>query len=188
MIGKITGEVLDSGKDTIIINTSCGVGYLVNVSNTDKKELLTKKRGDLFIYTSFSNNSISLFGFLNNVTYTTFLLLISVSGIGPKKAQGILESIPAKTLLSSIRQDDVETIESFGINKTQAKRLVLELQKKIKTDPSEAFSNDLIAGLIALGYSRSEINEALKLMKNNKKDSTEKMLQEALKIMHSLKK
>ena len=183
MIGKISGKAEDAGKSAVIVETGGGVGYIVTVSTTTKDTILAKESCTLFTYTSIRKETMDLFGFLEQEEYSTFLLLLSVSGVGPKKALAILETTPPSPLLAAIKNEDVETMVSFGMGKKQAQRIVLDLQRKI--DAAEDVSHtpsDVIAALIALGYEKGEIAEMLKNTKLGD-GNTEQQIQEALKAM-----
>lgn len=129
------------------------------------------------------NDGIELFGFLNQEEYSAFLLLLTVSGIGPKKALGILETIPTATLLQAIQKEDVDTLISFGMGRKQAQRITLELQRKIEmADAGSGISGDVITAMVALGYDKKEIVEVLR-QTNIPDGTTEEQIQETLKAM-----
>ena len=158
MIGNITGEAKDAGKGAIIIKTSGGVGYIVQTNAATKQTVLTQKTCTLFTHTAVRKDTMELFGFMEQEEYAAFLLLLSVSGIGPKKALTILETAPPATLLATIKSEDVEAMVSLGIGKKQAQRIILDLQKKIETTGETTnLPDDVITALIALGYEKKEI-------------------------------
>ena len=88
MIGTLTGTVRDAGKDAVVVETGGGVGYAVTVSAATKNSILSQKSCTLHTHTAVRKDTIALFGFLEQEEYSAFLLLISVSGVGPKKAFG----------------------------------------------------------------------------------------------------
>ena len=164
MIGALTGTVRDAGKDAVVVETGGGVGYAVVVSSATKNSILSADAPcTLYTHTAVRKDTIDLFGFLEQEEYSAFLLLLSVSGVGPKKALAVLDVMPVQTLLSAIQKEDVATLVSFGVGKKQAQRMVLDLQKKIEIDSADSeVSGDLIATLVALGYEKKEISEVLK--------------------------
>ena len=106
-------------------------------------------------HTAVRKDTIDLFGFLDQEEFSAFLLLLSVSGVGPKKALAVLDAMPVSTLLSAIQREDVDTLVSFGVGKKQAQRMVLDLQKKIELDGAESgISGDVVFALVALGYDK----------------------------------
>ena len=183
MIGTLTGTVRDAGKDVVVVETGGGVGYSVVVSSATKSSILSKQSCTLYTHTAVRKDTIDLFGFLEQEEYSAFLLLLSVSGIGPKKALAVLDAMPVPTLLSSIQKEDVVTLVSFGVGKKQAQRMVLDLQKKIEVDSIDStVSGDLVATLVALGYEKREISQVLKdaVLQGN---TVEERVQEFLKIV-----
>ena len=164
MIGTLTGTVRDAGKDAVVVETGGGVGYAVVVSEATKNSILSEKSScTLYTHTVIRKDTIDLFGFLEREEYSAFLLLLSVSGVGPKKALAVLDLMPVQTLLSAIQKEDAATLVSFGVGKKQAQRMVLDLQKKIEVDSADSeASGDLVATLVALGYEKKEISEVLK--------------------------
>lgn len=187
MIGTLTGKVCDAGKDVVVIETGGGVGYAVTVSMVTKNNILSQDICTLYTHTSVRNDTIDLFGFLEREEYSAFLLLISVSGVGPKKALAVLDAVPMSTLLSAIQKEDVDTLVSFGVGKKQAQRMVLDLQKKIEIeDGGLSLSGDVVVALVALGYDKKEIAEALKGVEL-KGATVAEQVQESLKYMRNVK-
>ena len=187
MIGTLTGTVRDAGKDVVVVGTGGGVGYAVTVSVTTKNKALLKKSCTLYTHTAVRKDTIDLFGFLEQEEYSAFLLLISVSGVGPKKALAVLDAMPVQTLLSAIQKEDVATLVSFGVGRTQAQRMVLDLQKKIEIEEGDSgLSGDLVATLVALGYEKKEIADVLKDV-SLQSETIEEQVQEFLKIVREAK-
>ena len=183
MIGTLTGTVWDAGKDMVVVETGGGVGYAVVVSAITKNSILSNTSCTLYTHTAIRKDTIDLFGFLGREEYSAFLLLLSVSGVGPKKALATLDAMPVQTLLSAIQKEDVSTLVSFGVSKKQAQRMVLDLQKKIEIDSIDSeISSDLVATLVALGYEKKEISEVLKEVVLHS-DTVEEQVQEFLKLV-----
>lgn len=180
MIGMLNGKAKDLGKGNVIIETSGGVGYVINVSESVKNTILSQKECTLYTHTAMRKDTIELFGFLENEEYSTFLLLITVNGIGPKKAITILETVPSSSLLSAISKEDSDTLVSYGINKKQAVKIILDLSKKINLQKDDQ-SSDTIIALIALGYDKREAVEAIKNI--DKTGPIEEQIQLALRSM-----
>ena len=183
MIGSLTGVVRDAGKDVVVVDTGGGVGYSVVVSAATKNSILSQKSCTLYTHTAVRKDTIDLFGFLDREEYSAFLLLISVSGVGPKKALAVLDALPVQTLLSAIQREDVDTLVSFGVGKKQAQRMVLDLQKKIEVEGGDSgLPGDLVATLVALGYEKKEIAEVLSGV-SLQGQTTEEQVQEFLKLV-----
>ena len=187
MIGALTGTVRDAGKDMVVVETGGGVGYAVTVSAATKNSILARESCTLHTHTAVRKDTIDLFGFLEREEYSAFLLLISVSGVGPKKAFAVLDAMPVQTLLLAIQKEDVATLVSFGVGKKQAQRMVLDLQKKIEVDGGDFnLSGDLIATLVALGYEKKEIAEVLREV-SLQGETVEEQVQEFLKLVREAK-
>ena len=187
MIGILTGQVRDAGKDTIIVETKGGVGYTVTVSASVKSEILSQSECTLYTHTVVRKDTIDLFGFTGQEDYSVFLLLISVSGIGPKKALAVLDAVPIPSLLSAVKKEDVDTLVSFGVGKKQAQRMVLDLQKKVEFDGDDfSVSDDALVALVALGYDKREVIEAVKGATLTDLSVAEQV-QETLRLMRSAK-
>ena len=183
MIGRITGKAEDAGKGAILIETGGGVGYIVNTTAATKSTALTQKSCTLFTHTAIRKDTMELFGFPEQEEYAAFLLLLTVSGIGPKKALSLLETAPPATLLATIKNEDTETMVSLGIGRKQAQRIILDLQKKIETtEQTTTIPADVITALVALGYDKREIAETLKETALTGK-TTEEQIKEALRAM-----
>ena len=187
MIGMLAGRVRDAGKDVVVVETEGGVGYAVTVSAATKNSILSKGFCSLHTHTAVRKDTIDLFGFLEQEEYSAFLLLISVSGVGPKKALAVLDAMPVPTLLSAIQREDVGILTSFGVGKKQAQRMVLDLQKKIEVEGGNSgLSGDVVVALVALGYDKKEIAEALQGV-TLKGETIAEQVQESLKYMRDRK-
>lgn len=186
MIGSLslTGQVVDFGNGKILLETASGVGYVVNVSNTIKNELFLKKTGTLFTYTALKKDTIELFGLIDKESYYAFLLLISISGIGPKKALTILEKIPVNTLFESVEKEDKETLITLGLSKKEAQKIIIDLEKRIDLKKTKGSNGIIVSALVALGYTNKEINTLLKENKIEGKTPDEQ-IQNALKAMRN---
>ena len=185
MIGTLSGKVQDAGKGIIIIETQGGVGYQVTLSEMTKQAVLQHETCTLFTHTVVKKDTIELFGFSDQGEYSAFILLITVSGVGPKKAIDVLEKMPVATLLQAIKNEDTDLLMSFGIGKKQAQKIVIELQRKIELeDDIIGISADTIAALVALGYSKDEIVKVLR-HKKIKGETIEEQIQETLRAIRN---
>jgi Holliday junction DNA helicase RuvA len=160
-----------------------GVGYEVFIPLSTYYNL--PNVGDaltLSIHTHVREDAIQLFGFSTQQEKDAFVLLMSVSGIGPKSALGILSALPVSDLVSAIQSGDVEKLESVpGIGKKSAGRLVLELKEKVtKLHPGltpqdiqvskagDSTFDDALSALTNLGYRASDAKEALKAVQRSR--------------------
>lgn len=197
MIASITGRLRRKATDYLIIDVA-GVGYQVQVPLStyygipdDGEEV------SLLIHTLLREDSLSLFGFLTQEEKDMFLLLMGVSGIGPKLALAILSSLPVAELSRAIQAADDSTLRAIpGIGKKTAARMVLELKDKIAlTTPimaapsstSAALSDDcedVISALVNLGYKKSQAEEAVRKVRDGRPGLTiEELIREALSVL-----
>ncbi len=186
MIGSLKGEIILKTDKFLILETSSGVGYKINVS--PENFLISKKEGDnvfLWIYTHVREDAMELFGFLDYKELALFEMLICVSGIGPRSALVILSVATVDTLARAISTGDVTYLTKIsGIGKKTAEKIVLELRDKLEmTDEGGTLQEELDAleALKSLGYSQGEAREALKRVSPDTDTNTK--VREALKIL-----
>ena len=175
MIGYLRGKVTCLLADHVFLEVQ-GVGYRLFISDTTRRELRLNEEARLFTYLSVREDALQLYGFATQREYDTFQLLISVSGIGPKVALGILSHITLDGLCRAIQNKQTTILTKLpGIGKKSAERLVLELKDKVSYTGDEEelvlvsedeVADDKIAeaqaALVSLGYTQAEITPALK--------------------------
>lgn len=171
MIGKLTGRLSGSAVQGEVLIEVGGVGYCVR---TPLLALDLLKSADaevsLFIHTVVREDALDLYGFPTQEELSFFKQLMSVSGVGPKTALGILNVADVASLKRAIAQGDSTTlIKVFGIGKKSAERLVVELRDKLiqsaTSAPSEngvASDAEVMEALLALGYRADEARSAVK--------------------------
>jgi holliday junction DNA helicase RuvA len=170
MIAKIKGKI-DFLKDSYAVVDVNGVGYKVFVTPFTQGKI-SGVEGDveLYIHTYVREDILALYGFLSLAELEMFELLISISGIGPKAAIGILTIAEPKTIRTAILNNDPSILTKVsGVGKKTAERVILELKNKIADLPEsqrkEAMAdNDAIEALTTMGYSVTEAREALKIV------------------------
>ena len=180
MISCLIGELFHKSpeKVTILVN---GVGYEVFLSSTSH-EKLPPLGEDVFlhIYTHVREDTLILFGFADSDEKAMFLLLINVSGVGPKLALSILSGIRPVDLARAIATKDVMRLTGLsGVGKKTAERLCLDLKDKVGViaggDELPDFAagsqvdgnkeKDVISALVNLGYPQSRAYIALSEVK-----------------------
>ncbi len=186
MIGYIKGKATRFFKDFCFLETN-GIGYRVFISNMDREKIHLEEEVCLLTYMAVREDAVLLYGFLKQEAYDLFLVLISVSKIGPKVAMGILSSMSPEKFIQAIRNKDVASLTKLpGIGKKTAERLIVELKDKTEAfdgvitetapDGMAAESGDI--GLIGeatqflqtLGYDSSEVLPVLKEIAGNYQD------------------
>lgn len=177
MIGYLRGNIKCFMNGYCLLDVN-GVGYRVFITESARGKLAMGSEAEFYVHTSVREDAIQLYGFLSQHEYNLFQQLISVSGVGPKVAMGILSSITVEALCIAIRQKQSSVLTKLpGIGKKSAERLILELKDKLSADIGEMdiFSNenpdDILPGsseseavdaLLSLGYSQQEIIPVLR--------------------------
>lgn len=185
MISYLRGIVLDKDLQHLILDVG-GVGYKVG---TKIDTLNTSTIGDeveIWTYLAVRENSMDLYGFKDKEELDLFELLLTISGIGPKSALGILSSTSVVTIKDGVSSGDAVYFSKVsGISKKNAEKIILGLKDKldiinvdgIGTENGNAVAIDALA---ALGYSEREARDAIGKVKA---DRPEDMIREALKII-----
>jgi len=196
MIASLTGRLKRKSNDYLVVDVA-GVGYQVQVPLSTYCRI--PEIGDeisLHIHTHVREDSLLLFGFLQESEKEMFLLLMGVSGIGPKLALSVLSSLSVDDLCSALcSSDDSKLCTISGIGKKTAARMVLELKDKIKllvVDRPEKHMmtarvddvEDAISALVNLGYKKPLAEDVLKKIKQRKPGSAiEDLIREALSVL-----
>ena len=182
MIGYLKGLLVHQDLKSVILDVS-GVGYKIS---TNTASLGKNKTMEFWTYLSVRENALDLYGFKTKEELEFFELLITVSGIGPKSAMGILTLATLSNLRHAIGSGDIShLVKVSGIGKKNAEKIVLELKDKLVglgTDVGNTISGDVDAleALKSLGYGEREAREALKKAEG---DTAEKKVRAALKLL-----
>ena len=185
MIAYLRGKIKNKGQGYIILDVR-DVGYKVFVNETVYAELDIGQEIEFYIYQNVREDSLSLFGFNELGQLEMFELLLSISGIGPKSALGVLGIASAEDIKDSIARGDSSLLTKVsGIGKKTAERVVLDLREKVgriihntkhATDGGGMIaSGDEIDALMALGYSMMQARDALRQVDSDIKDSGERI-------------
>ncbi len=190
MISRLTGTIAHIDPKHIVLDVG-GIGYKV-FTTADMITKLGKDTGVITIYTYLAvrENAMDLYGFISPAELSFFELLITISGIGPKTALGILNSASVHALETAVQTGDTSHLTKIsGIGKKVAEKIVLELKDKVEKishtpEAQSAMKNDADAleALMSLGYTQNESRDALKSIKKDITKTGEK-IKEALKIL-----
>jgi holliday junction DNA helicase RuvA len=190
MITFLKGKIIVKTGVSVIINVH-DVGYQVFIGEKFLSGLKVGSEVDIYTYHHIKEASSDLYGFESFSDLEIFSLLLSVSGVGPKSALGILSISEGNDVSQAILRGDADLlIKVSGIGRKTAERIVLELKNKIGRlpaniglKPEDSFiGSDEIDALMSLGYSLSEARNALLEVPLTIKDSG-KRVKEALKKM-----
>lgn len=199
MIAYLKGTLEEIGNDYIIIETN-HIGYQVKVSlRVIEKMPPLGVELKIHTYTYVREDMIALYGFLTKDDLEMFLLLLGVSGVGPKGALGILSVFTAGQLRLAIISQDAKTIaKAPGIGAKTAQRVLIDLKDKVSAedtfehmgeaaldsiaaDAHASARNDAVEALTALGYSPMESLKAVKAVEITPDMDSEAVLKAALK-------
>lgn len=134
MFSYIYGEIADKDAQTVTVDVN-GVGFCLNASAYTLSQLNVGGKQKLYTYMQVKEDDICLYGFATREEKNMFLLLTSVSGVGPKVAQGVLSGLDCNSLAAAIYSGDTRTLTKVkGLGKKTAERIVLELREKVVVD------------------------------------------------------
>lgn len=196
MIGSLKGTVAQLEAEYCIVDTAGGVGYRVFMPSAHLAQLVLGKEVRIHVHTAVREDAILLYGFLSREYYDLFEILLTVSGVGPKMALGILSAIKPDAFYTAVSNKDVKMLVKLpGVGKKTAERMLLELKDKVSgssesddvvQEISEAGGSGAVAeaieALVSLGYSNSEIMPVLKEIPGCASLSGEEILRQALKL------
>ena len=189
MIAHLSGTIIDKAEKYVVLDVH-GVGYKVSCSSDTLARLDLDAQANLHTYLAVREDALDLYGFDTSDEKDFFELLISVSGIGPKSALGILSATSTETLKKAIATGDTSYLTKVsGIGRKTAEKVVLELRDKLKAHSSMSETpsilraeSDIIEALKALGYSQNEAREVVKEIPNDIV-GTNARIKEALKLL-----
>lgn len=185
MIATLEGTVFEKSLETVVLDVG-GVGYGVNVTSEDNSKLATGEKSRLYIYEHIRDNAHDLFGFVSKNTKQLFEQLLSVNGVGPKMALGILSLGSVDMVANAIANQDAQFVQgASGVGKRVAERIVVDLKDKVGVAagyaPASTVSkqDEAVQGLIALGFTQIDAQAALADIDDTL--STEDRIKQALK-------
>ena len=193
MIEYIKGKIIETSPTNAIIECY-GIGYDVNISLTTYSLLKEGEESKLYIYEAIREDAHLLYGFINKRERELFVLLISVSGVGPNTARIILSSFTPDELENVIASENVGLLKNVkGIGTKTAERIIVDLKDKIKvgnstfiigTREGNEVQEETIAALVMLGYPQTAAKKVVqKLAKENPNYKVEELIKIALKAL-----
>lgn len=201
MIASLKGLVQEKNLTDAVIDVN-GVGYRVNLSLLSLARLPeVGTAASLRIRTVVREDAFDLYGFLSRGEEELFLLLTSVSHVGPKVAINVLSGLEVDELAAAIAKGDVARLTKIhGVGRKTAERLVLELKEKVKALSLEgqkpgkapaagkpAITSDLVSALINLGYKEAQAESAAQVAaeRGGAEAPFELLFREALKALRT---
>jgi holliday junction DNA helicase RuvA len=171
VIASLTGRVASIAPDSVVVLVG-GVGMLAMVTPGSLAQIRLGSEVTLHTSLVVREDSLTLFGFLEEDERSLFELLQTASGVGPRLAQAMLAVHSPETLRRAVLDEDFKTLEHVpGIGRKGAQRIVLELKDRIGapggfrsggTSPQSLGWRDQVhSALIGLGFSTKEASEAI---------------------------
>ena len=203
MIAYVNGTLEEVTENGIVVEVN-GIGYNIMVpgSTLDYLPGLHQER-KIYTYTCVREDAFLLYGFLEKDELAMFRKLITVNGVGPKGALGILSVMSATDLRFAIMAADSKMIaKAPGIGKKTAERVILDLRDKVSADetPDSLISaaagqrsagetattsarREAVEALVALGYGSADAMKAVNRCEVDDENDAEAILKAALKLM-----
>lgn len=172
MISSLTGTINYIGTNILELGVN-GVGYKIFTTPETLGAIRVGTSVTMFTHTHVREDALDLFGFMDRAQLELFEKLITVSGIGPKTALGVLAAATVDDIESAIMRGDASPLTKVsGIGKKTAERIVLELAGKIVAratlgvtgSMSHSQDGEAIDALVGLGYSEREARDAVKAL------------------------
>jgi len=193
VIAQLTGSVLRRKAGQLVIDAN-GVGYLVSVTPEVYQASFSEEKVSLHISHIIREDSQTLYGFSTEEELETFVLLCSVSGVGPKSAMSVLAQLGVSGVASAVATSDDTMFRSVsGVGPKTAKLIVLSLTGKLVSEQvvghQTAAGSSVISALVGLGYQEKNARSAVETVTSSKTNSTEsEILKQALAILASGRK
>jgi len=194
VIDYIEGTIVEAQGDYLVVEVG-GIGYRVYTSRATREEFFNK-RGPVRLYTylHLREDQLTLYGFSMPEERELFELLLTVTGIGPKVAIGILSATTPKRLQEAILSESVESFSSIrGIGAKTAERLILELKEKVarlplggRPTPAHLRQDEMALRALTrtLGFGEREARRALEKARELYGPlSTEELIKRALELL-----
>lgn len=157
MISRVRGELIVRDLERVEVMTSGGVGYEIAIPTTVFERLpRLGEQVTLRTYHLVREDATMLFGFLDETEKTVFIRLLTINGVGPRLALGMLSSMSAESVVRAVRERNVAALTAVsGVGKKTAERVVLELTGKL---------DDIAFAAGALGQRAPAAEEALRAL------------------------
>lgn len=199
MIAGLKGVVLEKNLNDAVIDVN-GVGYRVFFSLLSLARLPDEGQpAKVRVRTVVREDALDLFGFLSRQEEEMFLLLTSVSHVGPKLALNVMSGLEVNDLAQAIARGEIARLTKIhGVGKKTAERLVLELKDKVKfitlegrsagsesAAPASGAKSDLVKALVNLGYKAQQAEKAAEVASEQAGPDApfEALFREALKAL-----
>lgn len=198
MIAYIKGTVAEKGQESVVLENA-GIGYQIRTPGTVLDRLpAVGAQIQLYTYMHVREDDLSLFGFLSREELEVFQLLLSVSGVGPKGALGVLSTLSCSDLRIAVHGQDSKAIaKAPGIGAKTAQRIIIDLKDRLRLEDAWELEEEntslpegqgkvqreAIEALTALGYGIAEASAAVRKVEASEEMTVEECLKLSLKYM-----
>lgn len=196
MIEYIRGEIVELTPARMVIECA-GIGYELNISLNTYSAYNGKPNGKIYVYEIIREDAHLLFGFAEKIERELFLMLTSVSGVGPNTARMILSSLPPSELVQVIATKNENALTAVkGIGQKTAQRILVDLKNKVKPiegvagalpsagPANEAVAEEAVAALVMLGFQKAASQKTvLSILKGSPALAVEQVIKTALRML-----
>lgn len=196
MIDYIKGEITELAPTRMVLE--CGnIGYEINISLNTFSAMSGRTSCKIFIYESIREDAHLLYGFSEKLERDVFILLLSVSGVGPNTARMMLSSMPPQEIARAIRMENAKALTAAkGIGLKTAQRIIVDLKSKMDTlstisesvsevtHSDESVQNEAVAALVMLGFQKTSSEKVVYAILQKMPDATvEDVIKQALRML-----
>lgn len=181
MIYAVKGKIIVKAQTHVVISTASGLSYQIQLSLHTFDKIKDADETSLLTHLIVKEDSHTLYGFHNESERELFILLISISGVGPATARVLLSCFSVDELKNAIVSENISVLKTAkGIGPKAAKRIVLELKDKVLKlsgdssaadqlviDQSNSLREEATAALLALGFNRSAVAKNINIILKN---------------------
>lgn len=191
MYAFFKGKVDSIENDKVIIDVN-NIGYEINMPESDLFTLEINEEIKIYTYLHVREDDMRLFGFKNKGSLEFFKKLITVSGVGPKVALGIISKVDTESLCVAIATENIDALKSVpGIGPKMAQKIILELKDKVLKEQPNKINiklketnnkniEEAMTALEVLGYTNKQIKEVIGKL-DLSEDSVETIIRKVLK-------
>lgn len=196
MYAFFKGRIEEIYKDKIIIDVN-NIGYEILMPESDIYTLNVGDMVKIYTYLHVREDDMRLFGFKSSESLNFFKKLITVNGVGPKVAVGIISNVDTESLCVAIATENVSALKSVpGVGPKMAQKIIIELKDKVLKDQTDTIKNkvksmdsknveEAMTALEVLGYSQRQIKDVIAKL-NIEEDSVETIIRKVLKEMQNM--
>ncbi|MET3682528.1 Holliday junction DNA helicase RuvA [Alkalibacillus flavidus] len=199
MYAYIQGELTASTEEYIILDVA-GIGYEIWCPNPLRYQTKQNETIKMFTYFYVREDTHMLYGFHQHEEKDLFKKLLNVSGIGPKNALSIVSQTSVHDFAQAIEQENDAYLTKFpGVGKKTARQMILDLKGKVDQwmqtshddvlsiehdfTPNHHMFDEAVEALLALGYTKREIDQIAPNLKASSAESTDDLVKQGLQLL-----